>query len=203
MTARKPTIACWFEFASTYSYLAIHRAGEIAAAHGVAVQWKPFLLGPLFNSVGWNDSPFNLYPAKGSYMWRDMERLCEKHGLPLRRPSRFPRSGLLAARITCGRMDEPWALAFARSVYHANFVEDRDIADRTVVAELLREAGQDAASTLAQADSAASKARLRQQTEEARALGIFGAPTFVAAGELFWGNDRLDDAIQWSLHHAA
>jgi len=71
-----------------------------------------FLLGPIFSAQGWNDSPFNVYPAKGRYMWRDLERVCAKHGLPLRRPSAFPRNGLLAARVGTGRDDEGWAPDF-------------------------------------------------------------------------------------------
>jgi 2-hydroxychromene-2-carboxylate isomerase len=88
----------WFEFGSTYSYLS---AVRIEDAEGVQVSWRPFLLGPIFEEQGWNDSPFNVYPAKGRYMWRDMERLCTKYGIPFARPSRFPRDGLLAARVAC------------------------------------------------------------------------------------------------------
>ena len=86
----------WFEFASTYSYPAAMRIAHKAARRGVAIEWKPFLLGPIFAAQGWDDSPFNLYPAKGRYMWRDLERICEAQGLPFHRPSQFPRSGLLA-----------------------------------------------------------------------------------------------------------
>ena len=93
---------------------------------------RPFLLGPIFAAQGWNDSPFNIYyPAKGRYMWRDLERVCAKHELAFRRPSAFPRGGLLAARLACLAADEPWCPGFVRAVYHANFVDDRDIADPT------------------------------------------------------------------------
>src|ERR1700759_662355 len=94
MTAMKP-LELWFEFASTYSYLGI----ESASTLDVPVAYKPFLLGPIFAAQGWQDSPFNLYPVKGRYMWRDMQRLCAEAGLPFRVPSQFPRSGLLAARV--------------------------------------------------------------------------------------------------------
>src|SRR5947208_4300346 len=94
----RPVLQLWFEFASTYSYPAVQRIEALAAGLGVGVEWKPFLLGPVFKSQGWNDSPFNLYPAKGRYMWRDLERLCAKYGLPFHRPSVFPRPSLLAAR---------------------------------------------------------------------------------------------------------
>src|SRR6185369_6577026 len=97
-TGPKP-IEFWFEFASTYSYPAAWRVEELARDAGCEVAWRPFLLGPIFAGQGWNDSPFNVYPAKGKYMWRDLARVCAKHDLPLRHPSQFPRNGLLAARV--------------------------------------------------------------------------------------------------------
>ena len=188
----------WFEFASTYSYLAAARIAEVARAAGVTVRWQPFLLGPIFAEQCWNDSPFNVYPAKGRYMWRDMERLCEGYGLPFRRPSVFPRSGLLAARIACVGRDAAWLPGFVEAVYTANFARDADIADASLLAGILDASGVEGERVIAEADSPEIKQRLREQTERARALGIFGAPSFVAGGELFWGNDRLGDAIAWA-----
>jgi 2-hydroxychromene-2-carboxylate isomerase len=192
----------WFEFASSYSYPASMRVEDTARAAGVSLVWKPFLLGPIFGAQGWNDSPFNIYLAKGRYMWRDLERICAKLGVPLRRPSRFPRNGLLAARVALVAADAPWGAEFVRAAYRANFADDRDIADVAVVRELLAQVGADAAAVLAAAQAPDNKDRLRRQTEEAVAHGIFGAPTFVSRGELFWGNDRLEDALGWHLAHA-
>src|SRR4249920_2513922 len=98
----------WFEFGSTYSYPAALHVEEVTRSAAVEVVWCPFLLGPIFKAQGWNDSPFNIYPAKGRYMWRDLERVCGSLGLPLRRPSQFPRNGLLAARVACWFRTEPW-----------------------------------------------------------------------------------------------
>lgn len=195
----QPALQFWFEFASTYSYLAAARIADVAAAAGVAVEWKPFLLGPIFKSQGWNDSPFNIYPVKGRYMWRDMERLCARYALPLRQPTRFPRNGLLAARATCLGAAEPWGPAFVRAVYHANFAEDRDISDTKVIEALLDGLGQPGAQLIERAQTPEAKDALRRHSEEAERLGIFGAPSFVAGGELFWGNDRLDDAVAWAV----
>jgi 2-hydroxychromene-2-carboxylate isomerase len=192
----------WFEFASTYSYPAAMRIETVAAEREVDLEWRPFLLGPIFAAQGWGDSPFNIYPAKGRYMWRDLERLCARQGLPLRRPSRFPRSGLLAARVALAGADEPWLPDFVRAVYHANFAEDRDIAERAVIAELLDALDVPAAALLARADSELVKAGLRAQTEQAQRLGIFGAPSFVIGDELFWGGDRLEHALDWAVRHA-
>jgi 2-hydroxychromene-2-carboxylate isomerase len=188
----------WFEFASTYSYPAAMRLEAAAAARGVEIDWRPFLLGPIFAAQGWGDSPFNLYPAKGRYMWRDLERLCARQGLPLRRPSRFPRNGLLAARVALAGAGEPWMPAFVRAVYQANFAEDRNITERGVVAEVLDRIGLPAAVWISRAESELAKEGLRAQTEEAQRRGIFGAPSFCVGEELFWGGDRLEDALDWA-----
>ncbi|MCB1888681.1 MAG: 2-hydroxychromene-2-carboxylate isomerase [Rhodocyclaceae bacterium] len=193
----------WLEFASTYSYLSVMRVEALAAEAGVEVAWRPFLLGPVFMSLGWNDSPFNIYPPKGRYMWRDMERLCARYGLPLTRPSAFPRNGLLAARIACRGQSEPWIGDFCRAVMAANFADNQDIGERQVVAALLDAMALPAEALIADAESDAGKAALRKQTDAAIERGIFGAPSFVVGEELFWGNDRLEDALAWATDRAA
>jgi 2-hydroxychromene-2-carboxylate isomerase len=190
-------IEFWFDFASTYSYPAAFRIGRLAAGEGVAVEWRPFLLGPIFVAQGWNDSPFNVYPAKGRYMWRDLERVCAGLGLPLRRPSQFPRNAVLAARIGCCFDREPWMPEFVRRIFAANFAEDREIGDVAVVASVLADMGM-TSDVIEVAQSATGKTTLRAQTERASAAGIFGAPTFVCGDELFWGNDRLEQALAWA-----
>ena len=142
--------------------------------------------------------PFvNVYSAKGRYMWRDMERLCAAEGLTLRRPSQFPRNSLLAARVATLEEAAPWRAEFVRRIYAANFAQDRDIGDRAVVGAVLTALGLQAAEILESAQSVENKERLRRQTEEAVRLGIFGAPSFVVGTELFWGNDRLEEAVAW------
>jgi 2-hydroxychromene-2-carboxylate isomerase len=174
----------WFEFASTYSYPAALRVEQVASEHGVKIRWRPFLLGPIFKSQGWTDSPFNIYPTKGRYMWRDLERISADLGLPFRRPSSFPRNGLLAARIACQFSEAPWVPEFVRSVYRANFEQDQDIGASETVASCLRNAGQEPGPVLSVSESIESKDRLRKQSEEAFQLGIFGAPSFVIGSEL-------------------
>lgn len=193
----------WFEFGSTYSYPAALRIERLAAQRGVRVSWRPFLLGPIFRLHGLSDSPFNLNPAKGRYMWRDLQRVCESEGIPFRRPTAFPRNGLLAARVACWHADEPWLPSFVRAVFRANFAEDQDIAAVAVVGQCLTVAGVDPAPVIAAAQTDASRERLRRQTERAVSLGIFGAPSFTIQDELFWGNDRLDAALSWSVAHGA
>jgi 2-hydroxychromene-2-carboxylate isomerase len=190
----------WFEFGSTYSYPAAFRVEEAAGNAGVELVWRPFLLGPIFKEQGWNDSPFNIYPAKGRYMWRDLERICEELQIPLRQPSQFPRNGLLASRVACLFETERWLPEFVRRVYLANFAYDRDISKSAEIVSILK-ALDLPADLLSAAESPESKAKLRAQTERAGTLGIFGAPTFVSGNEIFWGNDRLQTAITWAQRH--
>ncbi len=193
----------WFEFASTYSYPAAMRIRAECERAGVQLAWRPFLLGPVFARMGWDDSPFNLYPAKGAYMWRDLERVCEDAGLEWRKPSAFPRSGLLAARVATVAEGEPWIGDFVASIYRANFIDDRDISSPEVVADCLGSFVSEPSDFLRRASEADTKARLRARTDEALELGIFGAPTFVVAGELYWGNDRLEQAVRHAARLAA
>lgn len=194
-----PTLDFWFEFASTYSYPAAMRIAPLAAASGVNVRWRPFLLGPIFKTQGWDNSPFNLYPAKGRYMWRDLQRICEALSLPFVQPSVFPQNTVLAARVAMVGLAQDWGEDFCRAVYAAEFGEGRNIGEPGRIAAVLRLIGQDAEAVLQQAQADAIKSALRAQTEEAQRLGIFGAPSFATAdGELFWGNDRLEAAIEWA-----
>jgi 2-hydroxychromene-2-carboxylate isomerase len=197
-TPSRPSIELWFEFASTYSYPAAMRVEQVAAEHGCDVSYKPFLLAPIFRAQGWDNSPFNIYPVKGQYMWRDLTRICDDLALPLQRPSQFPRNGLLPARVACAAQDEAFLPAFVRSVYTANFVHDLEISDPSVVRQCLVDLVPDPDHWLQRTDAPEVKARLRANSERAIALGIFGAPTFVVGDELFWGNDRLESALRWA-----
>jgi 2-hydroxychromene-2-carboxylate isomerase len=189
----------WYEFASTYSYPAAMRVEKQAEAAGLTVRWRPFLLAPIFGSQGWTDSPFNIYPVKGRYMWRDLERICAREDLPLTLPpARFPQNGLKAARLALVGEAEGWTPAFTRAVYTANFGDRRDISDDATLAAILRRLNVDAELALAASNTPENKARLKTQTEEAQARGLFGAPSFMVGDELFWGNDRLEDAIAFA-----
>jgi 2-hydroxychromene-2-carboxylate isomerase len=199
----KPSLTFWYELASTYSWLAAERIEALAAQAGVDVTWRPFLLGPIFAAQGWTSSPFNLFPAKGRNMWRDMERQCDRMGLPpVVRPDPFPQNSLLAAR-TATALPADARVRFSRAVYRAQFTQGRSIADRDVVAAILADI-MGAPGALAAADAGETKGALRQATDQAQSLGIYGAPSFTTgSGELFWGNDRLEEAIGWAKSAAA
>ena len=195
----RPHLDFWFEFASTYSYPAAMRIAPLARDAGVAVRFRPFLLGPIFKAQGWDTSPFNLYPAKGRNMWRDLERICADLDLPFRRPDPFPQISITAARVALVGLADAWGEDFCRAVYRAEFGEGRRIDDPKLLAGLLAELGVDGGRVLAAVQSPEIKDALRRQTEEAQGLGLFGAPSFVTEdGELFWGNDRLTQALAWA-----
>jgi 2-hydroxychromene-2-carboxylate isomerase len=195
----KPVLDFWFDFASTYSYPAIMRIGPLAKKAGVTVRFRPFLLGPIFQAQGWDTSPFNLYAAKGRHMWRDLERLCSDLRLPFQRPEPFPQQSVLAARVALIGLAKKWGKDFCTAVYRAEFAEGRRIDDAAVIGDILAGLKVNAEPVLEAARSNETRMQLRDQTEEAQRLGIFGAPTFITKdGELFWGNDRLERALRWA-----
>ncbi len=193
----------WYEFASTYSYLSAMRIEAAAAARGVIVEWRPFLLGPIFKAQGWNTTPFNLYPAKGRYMVRDMERLAAARGLSFRLPDPFPQNSLKAARWASVGLGQPWLPAFTRAVYLAEFAEGRAIDDASLLNSIATGLGLDPHEISRASDSDEVKSALRRATEDAQARGLFGAPAFVTDDdEVFWGDDRLDQALEWAAEHS-
>jgi len=188
----------WCEIASTYTYLAAMRIEALASAAGVEVRWQPFSLGPIFAAAGWSTSPFEIYPEKGRYMWRDVEREADALGIAMRRPSVFPRNSTLAARVALVGVERGWGPRFIRAALSANFADDRDIASPEVIDDLLAGLGLDGPALRAEAEGPAHRPALRAATQRAVALHIFGAPTFMVGDEMFWGNDRLERALAWA-----
>jgi 2-hydroxychromene-2-carboxylate isomerase len=195
-------VTFWFELASTYSYVSAARIDKEASKRGLDVRWRPFLLGPIFKSQGWDTSPFKVYPAKGTYMWRDMERLCAAQGLSFQPPadlSGFPRHSVLAARLAIAGLKDGWGKDFVKAAYRAEFGDGQDIADPKVLTPILTALGVEAQAAFEAAQHPATKAALRENTDAAIATGLFGAPSLTVDGELFWGNDRLEDALEWAV----
>jgi len=189
----------WFEFASTYSYPAAMRIAPLAREAGVVVRFRPFLLGPIFAAQGWTTSPFNLFPAKGRHVWRDLERICSDVGLPFRRPEPFPQNSVLASRVALVGLDADWGEDFCRAVYRAEFAEGKRIDEPDTIRAILSALNVEPGDAMTAAQSTTVKDKLRAETSKAQELGIFGAPTFITAGgELFWGNDRLEQALVWA-----
>jgi 2-hydroxychromene-2-carboxylate isomerase len=190
----------WFDFASTYSYPAAMRVAPLAWQSGVMVRFRPFLLGPLFKAQGWSTSPFNLYPAKGRYMWRDLERICFDLDSAVSAARTLSTKQLVGCARCVGWIEE----LMGRGVLPGRFsspVRGRSSDRRSDhnPRYTLTASHRSCSSVRKAAQAETNKAALRTQTGEAKQLGIFGAPTFATAdGELFWGNDRLERAIAWA-----
>lgn len=199
MAADSPSLEFWFDFASTYSYVAAMRVEALCRENGVALTWRPFLLGPIFSQqLGIKDSPFNAQPVRGRYMRRDLERVSEKYGLPFVMPAVFPQRSILSARVACAALAQPWVGDFVRAVFHAQFAEGRDIGDREVIKFVLLALDVDATEWLSKAEQDETKLLLRAFTDEAAKRDVFGAPNMFTGGEHFFGQDRLDDAVAWA-----
>lgn len=195
----RPVLDFWYEFASPYSFLSALRIDDAAAQAGVVIRWRPFLLGPIFAAQGLTNSPFVLNPSKGRYLWRDTGRRARRQGVTMVKPQNFPQNSLTAARIALAGRDEGWTPAFSRALFRAQFCEGRTIAEEAVLVAALKEAGAEPGSAIAAARSEEIKGRLKAEIEYAKSIGIFGAPFFVTEdSELFWGDDRLEEALDWA-----
>ena len=176
--------------------MSVARLSKLKERYDFSVEWKPFLLGPIFKDQGWNTSPFVIYPAKGEYMWRDIERLCDKHKISFNKPSIFPQNGLLMARIALAASKEAWLDQFILKCFEANFVYELDISQTSVVESIFNDLGV-SLDWIERGLAAENKQKLREQTQKAKDSGIFGVPSFVVNNDVFWGDDRLEDALKW------
>ena len=191
------TIDFWFTMGSTYSYLTVMRLREVEASSGIAFRWRPFHLLTLLQEM--KHVPFADKPAKQAYMWRDIERRAHRYGFPVRAPAPYPvRQSVVANRIALLGMEEGWGCDFVRAAYVRWFQHAEETGSEPNASESIRAAGQDPERVLAAAGSDRICRQLDSETDLARSLGIFGAPMFAVDGELFWGDDRLDDALAWS-----
>lgn len=190
-------IRFYFEFSSPYGYLAAQRIDAVVAAHGRSVDWRPFLLGVVFKHTG--GEPLLNIPLKGDYARHDLARSARRMGVPFQLPDTFPFMAVAASRVFYWLKDrDPEAAKrLALALYHRAFGEGRDIASREAVAEVAAGQGIDRDAVLAAQQDPAVKARLKQETDDAIAAGVFGSPFFVVDGEPFWGHDRLADVAAW------
>ncbi|MBY0338124.1 MAG: 2-hydroxychromene-2-carboxylate isomerase [Acetobacteraceae bacterium] len=182
---------------STYSYLAALRIGGLARAAGVTLRWRPFDVRAIMTEM---DNRFLAgKPVKYRYMWRDIERRAARHGLPWNGPPQHPvdpeREALRLATLAAM---EGWGEDFAAASFRAWFAEHRSPGIGDTSAHVLAGLGRDPAGTLARAAAPEVSARIEAETAAARRLGIFGAPSFAVGEEIFWGDDRLEEALDWA-----
>lgn len=191
----------WFTMGSTYSYLSVMRLADVERAHGVTFRWRPFHLLLILQEM--KHVPFADKPAKMNYMWRDLERRAAMHGIPATLPAPYPaKQSVVANLVALAGMGEGWGETFVRAAYRRWMQQGEETGSEPNVSSSLRDVGQDPGRVLALANSREINDRLLAETEAARQLSIFGSPTFAVGRELFWGDDRLEDAISWCKHGA-
>ena len=183
-----------FSLLSTYTYLAVNRADEVAARSGVELRWRPFNVRSIMREQ--NNSPFIGKPVKMKYMWRDLERRAQRHGIPFKSIPTYPVDPeMLANRIATIAALEGWCAEYAKETYRDWFLENKTPGDIPNTRALLSRLGKDADKIIARADSAEIKERLEAETAYVKELGVFGSPTFACGNEIFWGDDRLEEAV--------
>ena len=187
----------WYSIGSTYSYLTVLRIDEVAAKAGVRVTWRPFNVRDVM--IAQNNIPFKNKPVKTAYMWRDIERRAARYGLAPLIPAPYPLPGLpLANQVAILGAEEGWGPAYTRATYRRWFEKGLPAGEDPNLTDSLTEVGQDPGRVLDAARGREVVTALAEATETAKALGVFGSPSFVVGAEVFWGDDRLDDAIEWA-----
>lgn len=196
--AGRARLEFFLSYGSTYTYLAVMRLPALAEDTGVEVVWRPFSLADLLSEVGLPEGPFSPFPNKMRYMWRDLERRALKHGLPFDVRPDYPWPYIEAGRIGILAQEEGWVVPFSQHVYRAAFAQGHVLGARETLAAGIEAAGQKPARVFEAIASPALVEAWTANTEAARRHGIFGVPSFVVAGELFWGDDRIEDALDWA-----
>jgi len=193
----KPTIEFFYFLGSTYTYLSVTRAQALAEDEGVELRWRPFSVRTLMREQ--NNIPFADKPVKLRYMWRDLERRAARFGVPFNGAPPYPiDADELANRVATLAASEGWCRSFTQAAYRTWFLEKRDPGVPGTLRGILQSIDRDPERSLALASGDETRAHYDAATARARELGIFGSPTFVVGTELFWGDDRLEDAIAWS-----
>jgi len=192
----------FFYIGSTYTYLSVSRVEEVAAREGVSLRWRPFHVRAIM--IEQNNRPFIGKPVKLNYMWRDLERRAGRYGIPFKSIPDYPVDPEgLANRVAIVASLEGWCPNYTNATYRSWFLENKVPGDVQHLRSILLDLGKDPESTIAHADSQDIRKRYDSETEYAKQLGIFGSPTFVCGTEIFWGDDRFEDALEWCNSHSS
>lgn len=186
------TVEFFFDFGSPYTYLAYHQLPKIAARHGATIIWRPMLLGGVFQATG-NKSPIEI-PAKGRYSLIDLQRWAQHFGVPLQMNPHFPINTLPLMRgaVAMQLRSEVEFQRYVAVIFRAMFEHPRNLNQPEEVAAVLAENGMDPTAFVDLINAPAAKEKLKENTAQAVARGVFGAPTFFVGEQMFWGQDRLD-----------
>ncbi|WP_169054201.1 2-hydroxychromene-2-carboxylate isomerase [Nitratireductor sp. XY-223] len=193
------TVDFYYDFVSSASYIAYKRLPEMIEKAGGTINWKPMVLGGVFKAVG-NSGPANI-PAKGKWMFDDLQRICSRHGFRFSVNPKFPLNTIMVLRgaVAAEKLGDDVRKKYMDVMFDGAWANDDDLSDPAVVMELMDNAGLPAQEIANMVQDQAIKDELRTNTEAAVERGAFGAPTFFVNGEMHWGQDRLDDVME-ALH---
>ena len=190
------TIDFWFSIGSTYTYLSVMRLPKIEESAGINVEWRPFSVRAIMMQM--DNIPFANKPIKAKYMWRDIERRAQAYGIKASLPVPYPLEQFdLANRVAILGRQDGWCRDYVTVSYRKWFQDGQSPGSEPNLTDSLTEIDQCPESVISAAKSSDIEACYQQATAEALSLGVFGAPTFVVGEELFWGDDRLEDAVSW------
>ena len=192
-------IEFWFSIGSTYTYLSVTRLKEVEQKFGVSFSWQPFSVRKIMLEM--DNVPFPpTKKVKADYMWRDIERRSQGYGFEAKVPAPYPLKEFDVANcVAVLGMQEGWCSDYVRATYRRWFIDGIEPGSEPNVSASLMEIGQQPERVLELADDDKIRKTYLNQTEQAKSKNIFGSPSFIVDGELFWGDDRLEDAVSWVL----
>ena len=188
----------WFSIGSTYTYLSVNRISEVAKRENLSINWRPFSVRKIMMDM--DNIPFTppSKKVKSDYMWRDIERRAKFYGFDAKVPAPYPLSQFdLANQIAILGMLEGWGVDYVYKTYQRWFQQGKEPATEPNLTEIFEELDLDHDETIKKANEDKIKDQYIQNTETAYKNGVFGSPSFIYEGEVFWGDDRLEDCIKW------
>ena len=188
----------WFSIGSTYTYLSVNRISEVAKRENLSINWRPFSVRKIMMDM--DNIPFTppSKKVKSDYMWRDIERRAKFYGFEAKVPAPYPLSQFdLANQIAILGMLEGWGVDYVYKTYQRWFQQGKEPATEPNLTEIFDELDLDHDETIKKANEDKIKDQYLQNTETAYKNGVFGSPSFIYEGEVFWGDDRLEDCIKW------
>ena len=188
----------YFSIGSTYTYLSVSRIIDVEKKHQVKFNWKPFSVRAIMKEM--NNIPFPKEKMnKVNYMWRDIERRAKGYGFFAKTPVPYPLTEFdLANKIAILGLNEGWGIDYVRLTYKRWFQEGKEPATEPNISEICNELKIDKEKVISSANSSDIENQYLKNTESARENKVFGSPTFIVNSEIFWGDDRMEDAITWS-----
>ena len=188
----------YFSIGSTYTYLTVTRILDVEKKHQIKFNWKPFSVRIIMKEM--DNIPFPKDKInKVNYMWRDIERRAEGYGFFAKTPVPYPLSEFdLANQIAILGLDKGWGTDYIRLTYKKWFQEGKEPAIDPSISEICKELGLNKDEIISEAKSEIFEKKYLSNTDSARKKKVFGSPSFIVENEIFWGDDRMEDAISWA-----